>query len=136
MSITRQDIEKALDNFDADARAWFLSMEAEERQVVLLSMSASNSNRLAIVEKEQIDNRKWRIDFERDVRRYREQRERRENHDDEEVMGTTQKILKAIADAEAKKFNYGVWFRDRVLPQVITLITLAILYLTFGGKIP
>lgn len=129
MTITKRDLERAMENLDTDARDTFLQMPREDQLIVLLSMEGSNSNRLAVVEKRQID-------FERDVRSYRRQREIREDSDSEEVMNTTQKILKAIAEAEAKKFNYAAWFRDRVLPQVITLITLAILYLTFGGKIP
>jgi hypothetical protein len=129
MTVSKRDLERVLNNLDTDAREAFLNMSPEDQRVVLLSMSASNSNRLAVVEKRQID-------FEHDIKLYRQKRERLENHSDEEWLGTTQKILRAIADAEAKKFNYAVWFRDRVLPQVITLITLAILYLTFGGKLP
>ncbi len=129
MTITKREIEQAKDAFDDDAKDTFLAMTREDQLIVLLSMEGSNSNRLAKVEK-------WQIDFERDARLYRAQRERRENHDDEDLLGTTQKILKAIADSEAKKFNYAVWFRDRVLPQVITVITLAILALAFGARLP
>lgn len=129
MTITKRDIERAKELFDDDAKEAFLSMSREDQLIVLLSMEGSNSNRLAKVEK-------WQIDYERESRMYRAQRERRENHDDDDVMGTTQKILKAIADAEAKRFDFWTWFRDRVLPGVISLIVLAILYLTFGGKLP
>lgn len=129
MTITKRDIEKALEIIDGDARDVFLNMPREDQLIVLLSMEGSNSNRLAVVERRQID-------FERDIRLYREKRERKESNGDGDIMSTTQKILKAIRETEAAKFNYAVWFRDRVLPQVITLITLAILYLTFGGKLP
>lgn len=129
MPITKRDIERAKDAFDEDAKDAFLSMTREDQLVVLLSMEGSNSNRLAKVEK-------WQIDFERDSRLYRAQRERRENGGEDELLGTTQKIYKAIKDAEAAKFNYAVWFRDRVLPQVITVITLALLALAFGAKLP
>lgn len=128
MTITKRDIERALDALDPDAKDTFVSMSDQERDVVLLSMESSNSNRLAKVEK-------WQIDFERDARSYRAQRERLENGDDDK-MGTTQKIVKMIEEERAKQFNYVVWFRDRVMPQVITLITLAILYLAFGNKLP
>ena len=129
MTITKKDINKALENLDDDLRADFLGMTPEEQMTIILSMSGSNSNRLAIVEK-------WQIDFERGTRLYRAQRERRENSDEEEMIGTTQKILRAIKEAEAAKFNYAVWFRDRVLPSVITVITLAILALAFGVRLP
>ena len=121
MTITRRDIERALDILDPDAKEFFLSMPDEERQAILLSIETSNSNRIAIVEKRQIE-------FERDIRNYRRQREMREDDDSDEAMNTTQKILRAIAEHEASKFNYVVWFRDRVFPQIVTLITLAILY--------
>jgi hypothetical protein len=129
MSITKADLERARQFLDDDAKAAFLGMPREEQLAVLLSMEGSNSNRLAVVER-------WQINFERENRMYREKRERRESGDDDEMMDITQKILKAIEDAESKKFNFFSWFRDRVLPQVITLITLAILYLTFRGGPP
>ena len=113
---------------DEDAKEMFLDMTREEQLTVLLSMAASNSNRLALVERRQID-------FEADYKSYRRERERKENDGDDE-MTTTQKIVKMIEEERAKQFNYAMWFRDRVLPQVISLITLAILYLTFGGKLP
>lgn len=128
MPITKRDLEKARDLMDYEAKDFFLGASREDQLTILLSMEYSNSNRLAVLERRQIE-------FENDMREYRKQRERREN-DDEDLLGTTQKILRAIAEAESKKFDYAVWFRDRVLPQVITLITLAILYLTFGGKLP
>ena len=115
---------------DEDAKSMFLDMTREEQLTVLLSMAASNSNRLALVERRQID-------FETDYKAYRRERERKENGDDgDDKMGTTQKIVKMIEEERAKQFNYVVWFRDRVMPQVITLITLAILYLAFGNKLP
>jgi hypothetical protein len=129
MPITKREIEKIRDALDEDAKEAFLSMSREDQLTVILSMEASNSNRLAKVEK-------WQIDFEREARVYRSQRERRENSNEDEVVNITQKILKAIADADAAKFNVWVWFRDRVLPSVIGLITLGILYLVFGGRLP
>ena len=129
MTITKKDIERALEGMEDDARQSFLSMSREDQMIVILSMEGSNSNRLAVVERRQIE-------FDKDMKDYRRRREIREDKNDDEVMNTTQKIIKAIAEAEAKKFNYGVWFRDRVLPQVITLITLAVLYLTFGNQLP
>ena len=132
MTITRRELEKLKDDFDPDAREYFLNMTPEEQSSVMFSMSASNSNRLAKVEK-------WQIDFERDARLYREKRERRENQDDDNMLSTTQKILKAISDAEAKKFNWGVWARDRVLPQLVTTSLFAfivLLGLFLSGRLP
>lgn len=127
MPITKRDLENVKNAMDEDAKAMFLDMTREEQLTVLLSMAASNSNRLALVERRQID-------FEADYKSYRRERERKENGEDE--MGTTQKIVKMIEEERAKQFNYAIWFRDRVMPQVITLITLAILALAFGAKLP
>jgi hypothetical protein len=128
MAITKADLERARQFLDDDAKAAFLDMPREEQLAILLSMEGSNSNRLAVVER-------WQINFERDNRIYRAQREQRENGDDD-VLNITQKILKAIEEVDSKKFNFFVWFRDRVLPTVMTAITLGILYLIFGGKLP
>lgn len=46
------------------------------------------------------------------------------------VQDTTDKIKTYMAS----RFDAWVWFRDKVLPNIITLIVLAILYLTFGMK--
>ena len=32
----------------------------------------------------------------------------------------------------SKRFDWSVWFRDKVLPQIVTLMVLAVLALTFG----
>ena len=129
MPITLRELEKLRDDFDPEAREFFLTMSREEQLSVLFSMSASSSNRLAKVEK-------WQIDFERNSRLYREKRERRENEDDDDAVSTTQKILQAIDAHEAKKFNYAVWFRDRILPTLVTGFILALMYLVYGGKLP
>lgn len=128
MSITKREIEQTLNNFDRDAKEYFLAMSREDQLLVVLSMEGSNSNRLAKVEK-------WQIEFEKDSRLYRREREQREGNG-EDVMSITQKMAKVVAQEFAKRFDFWTWFRDRVLPGVITLIVLAVLYLTFGGKLP
>lgn len=129
MTITKKDLEKLKGDFDPEAREYFLQMSPEDRESALLSMSASNSNRLAKVEK-------WQIDYERDNRQYRAKREQRENGNDDAV-NITQKILKAIETHEANKFNWGVWFRDRVLPVLAVGFILTLLAIVYGGgKLP
>ena len=132
MTITKKDIEKALSILDPDAKDMFLAMSDEERDTILLSMSGSNSNRLANVEK-------WQIDYERNNRLYREKREKREDNNSDDVMNTTQKILKAIAESEAKKFNLAVWMRDRVAPGLVQGAIMAVIIvmgLIAAGKFP
>lgn len=128
MAITKRDIEKALENLDDDLRQDFVSMSEQERDTVLLSLSGSNSNRLAKVEK-------WQIDYERNALSYRAQRERKENRNGDDELTTTQKILKAIRDNEASKFDWWVWFRDRVLPVIVTVGLLVLLGLMYGKEV-
>jgi hypothetical protein len=128
MTVTQKDIDRALKNLDDDAKATFLGMSREDQLLVVLSMEGSNSNRLAVVEK-------WQIDFERESKVYRRQREQREGSDDD-LMTNTQKMAKIVANELAKRFDFWSWFRDRILPTVITVIVLAVLYMAFGGKIP
>lgn len=132
MTITKKDIEKALDALDPILKVDFLKMSREEQLTVILSLEGSNSNRLAKLEK-------WQIDFENSSQRYREERERRENGSDESIMNTTQKILKAIRENEASKFNFGIWMRDRVAPGLVQGAIMAIIIimgLVASGKLP
>ena len=48
-------------------------------------------------------------------------------------VGTLEKTVTAITERDKGKFDWSIYFRDRVLPQIVTLITLSILYLTFGN---
>lgn len=128
MAITKRDIEKALENLDDDLRQDFISMSEQERDTVLLSLSGSNSNRLALVER-------WQIEFERNNRLYREKRERMESRNGDDEVNITQKILQAIKENEAAKFDWWIWFRDRVLPVVVTVGFLALLGLLYGKQL-
>jgi CHASE3 domain sensor protein len=132
MPITKNDIRKALLAFENGAKEMFLAMPEEERDAIIFSIETSNSNRIAIMEKRQIG-------FEEDIKDYRRQREIREDNGSEETMNTTQKILQAIAEAEAKKFNWSAWFRDRVLPSFVTVAISAfivIMGLFISGNLP
>jgi len=123
--MNKSDIEQFLDSMDNGAREAFISMPRENQLLVLFSIEMSNSNRLAKVEREQIE-------FKKDVREYRMKREKREDNGDTDIMNTTQKILNAIADAKAKEFNWGIYFRDRVLPSILAPGILVLLYLIFS----
>lgn len=116
------DFNKILERLDDEQKKSFVEMTRENQLLVILSIEMSNSNRLAKVEKKQID-------MEADVRNYRMKREQREDNNNDDVMNTTQKIIKAIADAEAKKFNWGIYFRDRVLPNILSPAILILIYL-------
>jgi len=145
MTVSKRDIDQILKQLDEDARETFLSMSREDQLLVILSMEGSNSNRLAVVEKSQIGFGQDLDSFKQELRIVRADREKREQRDRQKLYGdlegddemsTTQKVARAIAQEFAKRFDMWAWFRDRVLPSVITLIVLAVLYLTFGGKLP
>jgi hypothetical protein len=104
-------------------------------------MEGSNSNRLAIVER-------WQIEFQKDRNSYRVKRELKEekekengnnrldiNPDDETDI--TEKIARLVAKkvSEANSVVW-VWFRDRILPPIVIVFITGLLYLVFGGKLP
>jgi len=129
MITSQKDIEKALENLDDDAKASFLAMPREDQLLVVLSMEGANSNRLAIVER-------WQIEFEKEARKYRIERENKENGQEGNIMSITQKMAKVVALEFAKRFDFWTWFRDRILPPIAIAFILGLLYLVFGGKLP
>ena len=125
--MSKVDIQQILENVDEDARENFASMDEKAHLLVIFSLEISNSSRLAVVEKKQIE-------FERDYNMYRKKREQRENNHDQEVLSVTQEIAKGIKDAFAQRFDVWVWFRDRVLPVLVTGFILVLLSLVYGGR--
>lgn len=77
--------------------------------------------------------KKNQIEFEEELREFRRKREVKE---EKSFIDTTEKIHAIMEAAEARKFNWSIYLRDRVMPQVITLIVLAVLYMTFGNRLP
>src|SRR3972149_11201852 len=132
MLISKNDIDRVLSDMDNGAKEAFALLPREDQLMVIFGMEMSNSNRLAIVERRQID-------FERDARDYREKRENRENSHNTDVMTTTGKIAEEIKKAFAQRFDAGVYFRDKILPTIIStglLALIAIIGLFMAGKIP
>ncbi len=132
MTITKQELEKIKNDLDYDAKEYFLAMSREDQLLVVLSMEGSNSNRLAVVER-------WQIEFERKNNLYRSQREAKENQadtDEDGVMSITQKMAKVFAKEMSKRFDVWTWARDRILPPIAIAFILGLLYLVFGGKLP
>ena len=129
MTMTSKDIDMILLDMDPGAKDSFVSMPREQQLLIIFGMGMSNSNRLAVVERRQIE-------FEKDARAYRIHRESRENDHSNDVMTTTGKIAEEIKKAFAQRFDAGVYFRDRVLPPVLVAIVLGLLYLLFGGSAP
>lgn len=123
--MSKTNLQHILDSVDVDARENFASMDSKDQMLVIFSLEMSNSSRLAVVEKKQID-------FEREYTNYRRNRERMERERKDDTLSTTQKIITELA----KQFNFWFYFRDRILPPILTAIALGILYVVFSGKIP
>jgi hypothetical protein len=49
-------------------------------------------------------------------------------------INTLERQVSGISERDRNKFDWGIYFRDRVLPQILTVITLAILALAFAPK--
>ena len=122
--ITTSSIKRMLDlvQADRDAKQVFLSMPREEQLLAILGMISFTNSQLANIQRENIE--------------YRGKRERQEQTHSDRLVDTGTKIAEGINNALSAKF--GRWQRliDSVLDKVLTLVILAILYLTFGGKLP
>jgi hypothetical protein len=126
---------------DDDAKRVFLAMSREEQLLAILGMQSFVRSEVATVKKDIIDVRQDLNEFKKETRSYRVHRERQEKkmfggEEGDDEMSTTQKIAKEIAKALSQRFDFWIWFRDKVMPAVVTAITLGILYLVFGGKLP
>lgn len=119
---------------DPEARAVFLAMPREEQLLAILGMQQWTRSELATVKKQVIGIEENLKETQRESRQYRTRREKKESDDGDDVS-TTQKIAKEIATAFAQRFDFWTWFRDKVLPQIITFITLALLALAFADKL-
>lgn len=98
---------------DEDAKKVFLSMPPQEQLLAILGMQAWMRSEIVVIKKDVIEIKK----------------RQKSQTSGEDTMSTTEKINQRVSAP-------WVWFRDKVLPQIVTLVTLAILYLTFGGKVP
>lgn len=143
---------------DDDSKSIFLRMPREEQLLAILNMLSYLRNEMAL-------NRKKSIDFDREFKIYkekqdeyrmlREKEERRVSNlitsflsgrsideqatrpvNQEELMTTTQKIIREVGKAFAARFDFWVWIRDKVLPSIITIIILGLLALIFKDRLP
>jgi hypothetical protein len=130
--MTRTDFTEMFDSvqMDPDARKVFLAMPREEQLLAILGMQAWTRSELVIVKRQVIETQSNLEEFKKESRKYRARRRAKsgEEAQDDDTMTTTQKINSQISKP-------WVWFRDRVLPQIILIISLAILYQAFGGKL-
>lgn len=126
---------------DAEAKKVFLAMPREEQLLAILGMEAWIRSELVKTKRDVLVLQQDFTEFKEESMRYRLLRERHErqlfgNFEGDDEMSTTQKIVREIKKEFQDRFDFWIWFRDKVLPGIIGLITLSILYLTFGGKLP
>lgn len=91
----------------------FRKLTMENQIISLFFTMRYVRNEIAVIHKELIE-------FTEDSKLYRTKREIAEED-------TTEKIQRILG----AKFNFGIWFRDKVLPSVITTIVIALLFLVF-----
>jgi hypothetical protein len=123
-----------IEQMDEDVKNAFLSMSPEEQLLAIWNMQQYLRGEIAVVKKRQLTS-------EIDVKKYRNYREKREKelfgeNEDDNGMSITQKVMKLaakeVADAFARRFDFWVWFRDRVLPVLVTGFIIGLLYLVYG----
>ena len=114
----------------------FREMTPEEQTEAIYDMLAYVRGELANTKKIQITMKDEFEIFQREARAYRGQREQKEITHESEVGNTTQKIIKVYAQEMAKRFDFWMWARDRILPPILIAICLGILYVVFGGGMP
>ena len=141
--MTKPDFSNIFDavQMDEDAKKVFLSMPREEQLLAILGMQAWIRSELTSVKKAEIELRQDFHEFKKESVAYRTRRERKEKNvfgdlEGDDEVSTTAKIAREVAKAFSQRFDFWVWFRDKVLPGLISLITIGILYLVFGGRIP
>lgn len=100
-------------DFQDTERDIFKRMESRDQTLALFDMTRYVRSEIAKLNK-------TLLDIQADQTHYRAQREEHE-------QSTTQKIEAVLS----KRFDFGVWFRDKVLPTIITIIVLAVLILAF-----
>lgn len=91
----------------------FAKLEQHEQSKILYEMLRYLRGQTAVIQKEQID--------------FRLELSKRANAR-EAVEANTKDKIEAILN---KRFDFWVYFRDRVLPGIIQLIVIALLYLAF-----
>jgi hypothetical protein len=124
---------------DENAKKVFLAMPREEQLLAIVGMQAWMRSELVNIKRDVLETKKDMEETKKETLQYRVRRERQEKKllgslEGDDQVSTTQKIVREIAKEFSKRFDFWAWFRDKVLPAILTAIALGILYLVFGGK--
>ena len=101
-------------DFNDTERDVFKRMESKDQIMGLFDMTRYVRGEIAGM-------RRDLIEFKEDNKTYRNQREQIE-------QSTTAKIETILS----KRFDFWVYFRDKILPAIMTTIIIALLYLAFN----
>lgn len=108
-----------------DQRRAFMRLPRDEQLETLHDM-------VAYLRNEQAEYVKQHIDLRDELKFLRNEMNGIGMRTKDDTLTTTEKFDKLMG----KRFDWGVWLRDKVLPGVISFITMGLLYLVFGGKLP
>jgi len=117
---------------DENAKKVFLAMPREEQLLAILGMIAYLRSEIANMKMDQIDYRMERETRERKLVDILDTSPKFKSMSSDQKQTTMDKILVLLNS----KVDFWVWARDKVLPQILTVIVLGILYLVFGEKLP
>jgi len=105
----------------------FMSFSNQEQREALFDMVEYVRGELANDKKEHIDIKGNVAHLQGELQGVRRRKDKADKS-----MTTSEKIM-AVLD---RRFDTWSWFRDKVLPQIVSVIIFGILYMVFGGKIP
>lgn len=111
-----------------DAKQVFLLLAASDQMAAMYEMLAYFRGQMASIQKQQIDFSAELKDFENELREVRRMREEREARNGDRLLDTTEKIAKALAG----RFDGWVYFRDKILPALLIIISIYLLRGAFG----
>jgi hypothetical protein len=149
MTISQDSLKSVLDavRSNKEARKVFLAMSREDQLLAILEMISYNNNQLANVLNRQEEQRKDQQTFRDELTNSRKSREALElqladklhiaiQQPEDKTLTTTEKVKAVLTTQYGGVIKFFMDIFKNLLQTVLTIITLAILYFVFGGKVP
>ena len=141
--MTKSSIEEmlALVQMDEAARLVFLSMSREEQLLAILGMEAYIRGEVAKLQKNVAQINQELGDYRMQFAEFRKQRDMDNKRTFGDLQGdghqsTTQKIIMEVTKQLNSRFDWSIWFRDKVLPSMVSLLALVLLWMIFQTWTP
>jgi len=126
--MTEQEILRLIET-SRDAKKVFFAMEVDAQIEALYTM-------ILFLRSQQATGQKEHVEMQRDIRSILRELGGIGRRNQDRTLTTSQKINLALE----KRGMAWVWFRDKVLPNLVTwfliIVLTGILYTSFGGKLP